>query len=98
MTTEDIFITIDEVEGDIYVMKNELIPDLEATLAYLTDPSYKPETNPDHEYREQDIDSCVWGLLFQKRDLRASREKLGKLYRRVTQMELDSGTSSSFEG
>lgn len=88
MATKDIFTFFDEVEGDIHVMENELIPDLEKTLAYLTDPDYKPDDNPDHEYREQDIDDCEWELAVHQRDLHTSKEKLGKLRRRLALISL----------
>lgn len=91
MTAQDILTAIVEVEGDIHVMEKELIPDLKKTLAYLTSPDYDPDLDPDHEFRKQDIEDCDYELLSHRKDLRTSREKLQKLYRKLAQMMLGSG-------
>lgn len=47
---------IQEWEGDLITIENDILPDLHDQLAVLTDPNYKPEENADDEFRDRDIE------------------------------------------
>lgn len=46
---------IADLEADIQEFE-EMIREEEKSLAYLESEDYKPEDNPDHEFRDQDIE------------------------------------------
>ncbi len=51
-----------ERESEIMTIEEELLPELQDRLAYLTAPDYDPAKNPDDELREFDIESAEDGI------------------------------------
>ena len=67
----------DELEGDLIVIEKEILPDFREELAWLTSPDYKPEDNPDHEFRDEDIEFLEAEIRENEKRAAYLRKKLG---------------------
>lgn len=76
-------IEIIETEGDIQITVDEIIPDIQKQLDYLTSPDYDPAGNVDHDLRQDDIEYLSSELLSEQKDLYALQKKLKRLQARM---------------
>ncbi len=65
-----------EIEAEIQMLEDVLIPDARKSLAYLTNPDYDPAENADDELREDDIEFLEVELRGYSRDLGALKKRL----------------------
>jgi len=65
----------DQDEAELQTIETDILPDLRASLNWLMRPDYKPEENPDHEHREQDIDYLLDEIERNQKRARYLRQK-----------------------
>jgi hypothetical protein len=63
--------------GDLLTIEQDILPDLRNGLTWLTRPDYKPEENPDDEYRAQDIEHLKAEIRDNEKRVAYLRKKLG---------------------
>jgi hypothetical protein len=73
---------IDDFEADIMQIE-EMIDEDKEDLAKLTGPDYKPEDNPDDEFRDRDIEELNDSIEGKNREIAKLQEKIGKLKARM---------------
>ncbi len=65
-----------ELEGELHVYE-EILKDAQENLAWLQRPDYKPEENPDDEFREKDIEDLETEIANAIGNIRHLKKRLG---------------------
>ena len=82
-TKESIERDIADLEVDI-MQTEEMMAEEEEDLERLTSPDYKPEDNPDDDFRDQDIQECEDAIAGYRRNIANYQRKIERLQARLT--------------
>lgn len=74
---------IADLEADI-MQTEEMMAEEEQDLQRLTSPDYKSESNPDDEFRDQDIMECQDAIAGYQRNIAGYQRKIEMLKARLT--------------
>ncbi len=75
-------IHIDEIEDAISMIEENLLPEQETFLAYLTAEDYDPAGNPDDDCRESDIEYCHAEIAELTKELTRLQRALSRLQKK----------------
>ena len=68
-----------ELAAELTTIEDDILPDIYEELALLTSPDYIPDENPDHEFREQDIEYLEAEKISNERRARVIRQEMERL-------------------